>query len=70
MNNARMQRQAGCLELGTMLLMAQRSEAAGCWAPGLGKVRQCLETQSKSCFYPTPGVLGSLVYVHPMERGK
>lgn len=70
MNNARTQRQAGCLELGTTLPMAQRSEAAECWAPGLGKARQCLETQSKSCFYPTLGVLGSLVYAHPMERGE
>lgn len=53
-----------------MLLITQCLEAAGCWALGLGKAHWCLETQSKTCFYPTAGMFGSLVYVHLTEGGK
>lgn len=37
MNNVRVQCQAGPLELGTMLPLAQCIEATGCWALGPGK---------------------------------
>jgi len=37
MNNAWVQRQAGCLEQGVTLPIAQCAEAAVCWALRLGK---------------------------------